>query len=597
MDIHTSIRSNTQLRQERIRRNWRQRDLADQLGTTVVTVNRWERGIQQPNAYFRVKLCALFGKSAEELGILPQNTQPALMIEEAGPEKQLVAFTPIEEASVSSMSGPRNPFSTDSDEILLSDNNSLHSRRPVHWNIPFIRNPFFTGREYELEHLHAQLHQHRIATVGQTQAISGLGGIGKTQLVIEYAYRYCQEYQSVLWVRADSTEALNSSYLELAILLNLPEKDAQEQEVTIQAVKTWLEMNGAWLLILDNLDESEDTLFPPGRDGKPSHPSPFLPMTSVGHLLITARATDLSALGLGITHPLHLETFPDDQGVRLLLNRADLLEQATVQDRDIALSITRELGGLALALDQAGAYIAATSISLATYLHLFQEHQTDLLKQRRNRDYPESVATTWTISFQRVKSRNPAAAELLNLCAFLAPDTIPEEIFIEDTKGPASALTSLTTDPFLLNDAIETLLTYSLIARDPHVQTLSVHRLIQVVIRNSMSVETRHYWMQRAIHLIEAALPESLENSNWPTFERLLPHALICVTWIKQAAFTTSEAFRLIKQAGLYLNARANYRDAEPLLRHALALCEQQMGIEHLDTTIHRNALAMNAVN
>ncbi|MBV9613929.1 MAG: XRE family transcriptional regulator, partial [Ktedonobacteraceae bacterium] len=321
----TLIHPNSQLRQERIRRNWRQQDVADQLGTTVLSIKRWERGSHQPSMYFREKLCALFGKSVEELGIIPQSIQPSHMIEGVVPQGQLAASISREEPPESSVADPRNPYFTGSEEMRLLQNNPLHSRRPIYWNIPFIRNPFFTGREYELERLHAQLHQHRIATVGQTQAISGLGGIGKTQLVIEYAYRYCQEYQSVLWVRADSTEALNSSYTELAILLNLPEKDAKEQELIIQAVKTWLETNGTWLLILDNLDESEETLFPPDRDGKPRHPSPFLPMTSVGHILITSRAADLSALGLGITHPLHLATFSDDQGVRLLLHRAGLL--------------------------------------------------------------------------------------------------------------------------------------------------------------------------------------------------------------------------------------------------------------------------------
>jgi tetratricopeptide (TPR) repeat protein len=280
-----------------------------------------------------------------------------------------------------------------------------------------------------------------------------------------------------------------------------------------------------------------------------------------------------------------------------LLHRAGLLDQATPRDRKIALGITQELGGLALALDQAGAYIAATCIGLDTYLRLFQEHQADLLKQRRNRDYPESVATTWTISFRRIEIRNPAAVELLSLCAFFAPDAIPEEIFTEGTEELGPTLAPVTADSFLLNKAIEDLLTYSLVVRDPHVQALSVHRLIQAVIRNSMPAETQRQWIQRAVHAVEAALPESLERANWPTFERLLPHALICATWIKQAAFTTVEAFRLVRQTGLYLNARASYRDAEQLLWHALVLCEQQLGVDHLDTIIYRNALAMNAVN
>src|SRR5204863_4085761 len=97
----------------------------------------------------------------------------------------------------------------------------------VIWNIPYPRNPFFTERDQELARLHAQLQQRNSAAVGQKQSISGLGGIGKTQIAVEYAYRYCDEYEYVLWARAESIETLTSSYTELARLLDLPEKDAQ----------------------------------------------------------------------------------------------------------------------------------------------------------------------------------------------------------------------------------------------------------------------------------------------------------------------------------------------------------------------------------
>src|SRR5262249_26069328 len=140
---------------------------------------------------------------------------------------------------------------------------------------PFPRNLFFVGREDLLTRLHTQLHKGRTAALSQT--ISGLGGVGKTQLAVEYAYRYYQEYQAVLWAHAESVEMLTSSYTEIATLLNLPAKDSKEQAVIIQAVKAWLQNHKDWLLILDNADE---------LDILPA----FLPPRLGGHVIITTRA-------------------------------------------------------------------------------------------------------------------------------------------------------------------------------------------------------------------------------------------------------------------------------------------------------------------
>jgi len=124
-----------------------------------------------------------------------------------------------------------------------------------------------------------------------------LGGIGKSQLALEYAYRYHQDYQMVLWARAESTEALVSSYVAIASLLRLPEREAKEQEIIVQAVKTWLQTHRGWLLILDNADEL--TLLPD-----------FLPSSLGGHLLLTTRATATGRLG----HRLEIETLLPEQG-------------------------------------------------------------------------------------------------------------------------------------------------------------------------------------------------------------------------------------------------------------------------------------------
>src|SRR5262249_3828161 len=155
------------------------------------------------------------------------------------------------------------------------------------------------------------------------QAISGLGGIGKTQLALEYAYRYHQDYQAVLWARAESTEELLSSYITLATLLRLPQCEVKEQNITVQAVKTWLQTHRSWLLILDNADDL--TLLPA-----------FLPPSLGGHLLLTTRAAVTGRLA----HRLEIETLSPLQGALFLLRRAAIiasdaqLVQASQEERE-----------------------------------------------------------------------------------------------------------------------------------------------------------------------------------------------------------------------------------------------------------------------
>lgn len=460
------------------------------------------------------------------------------------------------------------------------------------WNVPFSRNPFFIGREEQLAQVHAQLQQSQSAAIGQVQAISGLGGIGKTQLAVEYAYRHREEYEAVLWVSADTLETLNASYSELATLLNLPERDARKQEVIVQVVKAWLETHRDWLLILDNLDEPQ-VLFPSNTSGRLRYASPFLPSTSRNHVLLTTRADDLSSLSLslGFSRPLRMETFTPEQGARLLLVRAERLERATPQSRQEAEQIARDLGGLALAIDQAGAYLAATGASFSSYLQLLHQRSTDLLKQQRNSLYPASVATTWSISFERVEVRNPTAAELLRFCAFLAPDAIPEEILAQGAEHLGDVLAPAAADPLQIDAAIESLRASSLIARDPQTRTFTVHRLVQAVQRDSLPIEIQHQWMLRTVLAINATFPYT-EITNWPACERLLPHALLCASWIEQAQIITPVTARLLNETGVYLDARGRYAEAEPLYQQALAIRQQLLGPVHPGTAEILNNLA-----
>ena len=470
------------------------------------------------------------------------------------------------------------------EDLSLLTINLTHTDFPTIWNVPFAHNPFFFGRDYLLVRLHTSLQTRQTTALSQPQALTGLGGIGKTQLAVEYAYRFRHEYQAVLWARAESTDTLSASYTEIAQMLNLPERNEQEQPLVIQATKRWLQTHRGWLLILDNADE-------------PDLIAPFLPQMGSGHLLITTRATALRHLGM--TTPFTVETFGPSDGALLLLRRAGLLppdapfEQATQQDQTLALEITRELGGLPLALDQAGAYLEATGTSLAFYQQIYQQHRADLLKERRGseQDHPDPVATTWLLSFQRVEARNAAAAELLRLCAFLAPDALGEEILLHGRGILGPMLSPVIADRYLLEQAYEALRTYSLITRDPSQKTLTVHRLVQAVIRDTLPREVQREWMQQAVLLLNTAFPR-VQFETWAACERCLSHAFQCIQWIEDEHLASQDAVRLLNQMGYYLTERARYKEAEPVLQRALTIAEHELGAEHLDTATSLHNLA-----
>src|SRR5216683_2435129 len=448
------------------------------------------------------------------------------------------------------------------------------SALPSLWNVPYRRNPYFTGREDLLTRLHEFLHAGKATALTQPQAISGLGGIGKTQMAVEYAYRSRNDYQAVLWAAAASRETLISDFVALAALLQLPERDVADQGVVVAAVKRWLASNKDWLLILDNADDLEMA-------------ADFLPLASSGYILLTTRAQSTGA----IANSLEVEKMERAEGALLLLRRAKKLaagaplEQATAPDRSLAEVIVAELGGLPLALDQAGAYIEETNCGLSGYLNLYRTRRKDLL-QRRSKlrsEHPEPVAATWSLSFQKVEQANPAAADLLRLCAFLDPDAIPEDIITKGAAESGPPLHPVATDTFKLNEAIEVLRTYSLIKRNAEAKTLNMHRLVQVVLKDGMDKKTQRKWAQRTIKAVYAAFPE-VEYSTWPRCQACLPHALACAALIEQHTFAFPETARLLDRVGGYLREHALYAQAEPLLQRALAICEHAP--DHEDTYI-----------
>jgi tetratricopeptide (TPR) repeat protein len=445
-----------------------------------------------------------------------------------------------------------------------------------HWQVPFQRNPLFTGREEILETLHTRLHSEQVVALTQSYALQGLGGMGKTQIALEYAYRHTLEYSAVFWIEAETVESIVSSMLRIAKLLQLPEQQETDQQRTVDAVQNWLSTHSRWLLIWDNL-ENLGLL----RN--------YLPAARQGAILITTRCQVLGTLALG----LELPPMSREEGMLFLLRRAKVLEpEATSEQiqqfaRQLPVEYTAAeklviaMDGLPLALDQAGAYIEETRCSLSSYLHSFEEQSRQLLDRRGalGVDHPHSVFATLGLACLRAAQRHPAALDLLHFCAFVSPDAIPEVLLLNGVSHPGLVLEPIAADHAQLDQTIAALRSLSLVQRHPEAQTLSLHRLVQTVLRELMSGQERVVWMRRVTAVLNMAFPEAAYEA-WEQCERLLPHVLACAAATSKQS-GNQDLGKVLRKAADYLCKRARYDQAKLLYERALRIWKRRGESKH----------------
>nr|QNO48202.1 hypothetical protein PGANABGL_00016 [Methanosarcinales archaeon ANME-2c ERB4] len=248
-------------------------------------------------------------------------------------------------------------------------------------------------------------------------------------------------------------------------------------------------------------------------------------------------------------------------------DRADSIEflrkRSGQDDRDAADALADELGDLPLALEQAGAYIEATGRSIFDYLKLFGEYQQKLLNRAKpTEEYPYTVATTWEISFEKVLKESPDGVDLLNLFACLAPDNIPRELLAENADHLPEPLASVVVDPLLFDDVVAALRRYSLI--DASDESLSVHRLVQAVVRDRLGADEEKRWVETAVRLLSAAFPfDSDDVRTWHQCSCLLPHALAAAAHAEAREVAPEAAQHILNQTGLYLRGRAEFAEAK----------------------------------
>ena len=357
----------------------------------------------------------------------------------------------------------------------------------------------FTGRESLLTEIHQTL------AAGELAALSGLGGIGKTELAIEYAHRHTDNYSDILWILAESENTLVSDLDALARTLGLPLDPKAEDTRAVQAVKTWLRQNPGWLLIFDNAD----------------HPSLIRDWRSLkahGHILLTTQAAETRPIAECISVPeLSLE-----DGALFLLRRTHRiapgrpLTDASTEQQSDAVELSRLMGGLPLALDQAGAFILELSSDLAEYLKLFQGKADELLARRGQNALAhfDSVTVTFSLALERASQEYPALIPFLHLCAFLAPDAIPEELFTGQADRFEAPLQDILNAPYEFLRLLEAANNFSLIRRTVETKTMSLHRLVQDVVRGRLDESTQETQVRQLTWAMRGAFPAG-DFENW----------------------------------------------------------------------------------
>ncbi|MGW7086118.1 FxSxx-COOH system tetratricopeptide repeat protein [Streptomyces sp. NPDC054871] len=376
--------------------------------------------------------------------------------------------------------------------------------QPRVWgNLP-PRNPNFTGRMALLELLGERLREG--TTTVLPEAIHGMGGVGKTQLAIEYAYRHQAEYDIVWWIPSERPGQIGQALVELAGRLGL--ETSTEANIAGPAVREALREGrpfSRWLLIFDNADNPEQVrhYFPTGGNGT---------------ILVTSRNRRWGLVG----GSLEVDVFTREESKELLRHSGPPLQD------DEADQLAEALGDLPLALEQAAAWRAETGMPASEYLRLFEDKRTELLEVAPPPDYQLPVAAAWNVSLDHLENRSPSALRLLQLCSYFAPDPISRSIF--SGLGNSSIFPELDAtlnDPMRLARAIREVNRYSLARIDHRTNSIEMHRLVQLVLNNRMTPEEQSRMRHGAHTLLAAADPKSPNNAaSWQRYAELYGHVI-----------------------------------------------------------------------
>ncbi len=437
---------------------------------------------------------------------------------------------------------------------------------PAVWgNVPQ-RNKNFTGRNDLFGELRRRIADEEVTAL-LPHALQGMGGVGKTQLAIEYAYRHQADYDVVWWIPADQAALARAALAGLAPRLGLTGVVLDRTDDAVARVLDALrrgEPYRDWLLVFDNADQPETI-----RGLMPHGP---------GHVLVTSR----NHRWANVADTVEVDVFPRAESLEFLGRRVPHISGSDA-DR-----LADDLGDLPLALEQAGALLAETAMSVNIYRGLFEQAASKILGESPPSDYPVPAAAAWSLSVAKLRDETPHALDLLHRCAFFGPEPVPIELLERGRYLLAPPLRDALGDPLLMSRAIRALGRYALARIDNYRKTLEVHRIIARVIRDTFTVE-ESLEMRHEVHLLLAAADpgEPDDFDKWSRYRDLLAHV--------DSSFVLEchqpELRRLARNIVRYLYVAGDFSAARSFAEGALEQWSADSGEDNPDVLIVRRHL------
>jgi tetratricopeptide (TPR) repeat protein len=459
-------------------------------------------------------------------------------------------------------------------------------------NLPYFSiGGLFKGREDLFGRLESALGAGKTTAITQVQAIHGLGGIGKTRLAVEYAWRALEngQYTAVFFVVAETEGSLHTNLAALAspALLDLPEQNSAEQPIIVEAVLAELGRRADWLMIFDNVDSDEAA----GRLHKQ-----VLPRLAGGNVLITSRRSNWP----DEVADLSIDKLDEADAAAYLLEKTEGKRAKSAEDEALAKEIARELDGLPVALEQAAAYVCQRRIGFGAYLKDFKESREKVLSWYKGEvNYPVAVLAAWETTKERL---GPCEQGILGMAAFLGPEAIPAGLFesqakrIEESAGlvleETAAELKIEEGEIDVRDLLAELADWSMINLAE--ESFTMHRLVQDSIRLSIPEDRRKTWAKLALELVNQHIPSDPPPNDvrsWDIWEPAESHVAAIVAHADDLGIGEPTT-RLMNGLGFYFKTRARFDEAEPMYRRALAIDEQSFDEDHPKVAIRLNNLA-----